>query len=707
MSNSLECLALVGRHHNVDIRPELVLHDWALKQPPTDLQTLSQISRKHGLKSKVVGATWQNIENLGQAFPVICKSKDGVFFILVGVQKSDESCSLVVLDSEQNEFTNVSAEEFENRFEPQILLTKKKYKWNDQSQPFGLRWFIPEILRSRKAVGDLFIAAVVVQFFALLTPLFFQIVIDKVLVNDAYSTLRTLGLGLCIVLLFDAILNFLQQYLLQKVSNRLDIMASVRSFGHLMSLPREFFDRATAGVLSKHMQQTVKIREFLTGSLFTTFLQCIGLVIFLPLLVFYSWQLFLVVLFFSGCIATVIACLLIPYRSRLEKLYAVEADRQATLVETIQGMTTVKALSLEPVQKKKWNEQCAAAIEMQFEVGKISISAQTLSKLLEKLMTVAVVWIGAESIFAGQLSIGALVAFQMIAGRVTAPLVQIVSLVHEYQETALSIKMLGNILNASPEQRANGGLCPNIEGRIEFDRVNFKYEGASRNALDDVVLRIPAGKVVGIVGKSGCGKTTLTRMLQGLYVPNSGVIRFDSVDMREIDIGHLRRNISVVLQENFLFKGTIRENIAATCPTAPYERIVECARLAGATEFIEQLPQTYDTLIEENGANLSGGQRQRLAIARALVADPKILIFDEATSALDPESEAIIQHNLQQIAKGRTVIIVSHRLSTLTDADGIVVLDQGAVVGVGPHRHLLENCNQYADLWNNQIGVSE
>jgi ATP-binding cassette, subfamily B, bacterial HlyB/CyaB len=302
------------------------------------------------------------------------------------------------------------------------------------------------------------------------------------------------------------------------------------------------------------------------------------------------------------------------------------------------------------------------------------------------------------------MTIGALVAFNMLAGRVSGPLLQIVTMVHEYQEVALSVRMLGEIMNQRPEQFGRGrGISPALTGRIEFDKISFRYGPDGAPALDDISFTIPAGSLFGIVGKSGSGKTTVTRLIQGLYQNQQGIIRIDGYDSREIDLVHLRTNIGVVLQDNFLFRGTVRDNIAATKPGATIEEIVAAAQMAGAEEFIERLPRGFDTLLEENASNLSGGQRQRLAIARALITDPKLLILDEATSALDPDSEAILRQNLSRIAAGRTVIIVSHRLSTLVDADAILVLERGRIADIGPHDQLVSRCMTYRHLWAQQM----
>jgi ATP-binding cassette, subfamily B, bacterial HlyB/CyaB len=368
-------------------------------------------------------------------------------------------------------------------------------------------------------------------------------------------------------------------------------------------------------------------------------------------------------------------------------------------------MRTVKALAIEPMQRKRWADYSARTILTRFRVTRLSSAANAIVTLLERLLIVAVIWYGALLVFGNELSIGALVAIQMLAGRVSGPLVQIVSLVNEFQQTALSIRMLGEIMNRKPERAGGtGALTPRLSGEIVFDHVSFAYPNTQTPALEDVSVRIPAGAVVGIVGRSGSGKTTFARLLQGLYLPQHGHVRFDGHEIRELDLSHLRKSVGIVVQESFLFRGTVRENVSVTKPEATFAEVVAACQAAGADEFVQCLPHGYDTLLEENAANLSGGQKQRLSIARSLLPAPSILIFDEATSALDPESEAIVQANLGRIAEGRTLIIVSHRLASIADADFTLVFEQGRLVDLGQHAELLERSEVYRRLWQQQIG---
>jgi ATP-binding cassette subfamily B protein len=709
---AVKCLSLIGRHHGLDVSADRLIHDYSLENEEPDQRRLLRMARDVGLKVRPGKLTWKHLEKMQQVFPVMAKLNNGNYVIVVGLRRKELEDGTVlnqvaIFDplADRPDFIYLEREEFERSWKGEVVLAKRTFTVLDQDQPFSLSWFIPEMWKQRSAFVDVAIAVFFIHLISLVVPLYFQIVIDKVLVNYALSTLQVITVGICLALLFDAVLGFLRGFLLLHATSKIDVRVSTRTFQHMLALPMTFFEHISAGVLAKHMQQTSKIREFLTGSLFMTLLDSTALFVFLPILYFYySSSLTLIVLGFSGLLALNIGVLLGPYRRRLEALYFAEGNRQAMLVETIHGAQTVKALSMEPVQRKKWDQRTAESVAMHFKVGKISTIATTISKLLEKLMTVAVVWFGANMVFENQLSVGALVAFQMISGRVTGPLVQLVSLVHSYQEAALSVRMLGAVMNQPREAGVGQGLRPLIQGAVEFENVTFAYAPTSPPALDRVSIKIPAGKVVGVVGRSGSGKTTLTRLLQGMYRAQAGVLRIDGLDIRELDISHLRQNIGVVLQDNFLFRGTVRENIAMAKPNSSFQEVVFAAKMAGADEFIERLPQSYDTLLEENGSNLSGGQKQRLAIARALLTDPRILVFDEATSALDPESEAIIQANLARIAKGRTVVIVSHRLTTLTSCDAIVVLNRAQVDSMGTHQQLLNSCKVYRDLWHQQVG---
>lgn len=705
--STIQCIAALAQHHRLPVNPERLIEDYALvaEEPPT--ATVLRIAADIGLKAKADRFTWESLQAQVGVFPLIARMESKNCVIVVGV--SDEGGGKVAvlnpLADKATEVLMMDREMFSRFWHGEVFLMKRLFGMTEQAQPFGLRWFLPEILKQKAALRDIAIAAMAMHALALASPIFFQLVIDKVMVHQSMSTLWVLGIGIVIALVFESLLGFLRQLLTLSATNKIDMRLTRRTFAHLLSLPIDYFETTTAGVITRHMQQVERIRGFLTGRMFFTILDATSLILFLPILFTYSIKLALITLGFTVLIGGVVAAMVPIFQKRLNDLYQAEGERQSMMVETIHGMRTVKALVIEPAQRRQWDQRSAQAINMHFRVGKISITGGAITDLLGKLLPVVVIVVGAQEVFDQTLSIGALIGFQMLAGRVVAPLIAIVGLVNEYQETALSVRMLGEVMNRPSEGRASaGGLRPELGGEVSFDEVTFRYPGSSVAALDRASFTIQAGSVVGIVGRSGSGKTTLTKLIQGLYGVQEGIVRFDRTDAREIELAHLRRQIGVVLQENFLFRGSVRDNIAVAKPESTFEEIVAAAEAAGASEFIERLPQGYNTQLEENASNLSGGQKQRLSIARALLTRPRILILDEAASALDPESEAIFIRNLSRIAVGRTVIMISHRLSTLVNANAILVMQHGRLMDSGRHEELLSRCETYQHLWNQQTG---
>lgn len=701
---ALICFILVARHFHLDFSLEGLVHKYAVQDAEVLIPLLLRIAKEHNFKAKETHLTWEKLFRMGGAFPAIARLKDGKSVILSGIQVTEEK-KVAILDPLDLKagFKLLTKEEFAAIWDGVTILIKRNYKVSDESQPFSLRWFLPEIIREKVLFRDVAVSSMIINILALGSPIFFQIVIDKVLVHKGFSTLQTLAIGMGILLLFDAAFNYIKQNMLLYATNKIDMRLTRRTFNHLLYLPTDFFENSSAGVLIKHMQQTEKIRGFLTGKLLFTLLDLSVLLVIFPIIFMYSVTLSIIVVAMSVIIGATLWFAIPIFRRRLQDLYNAEGERQSTLVEAIHGMPTIKALALEPLQSRNWDNQSARAISMQFRVGKLSASIQTITDFIQKSTSILLIWVGVSLVFDNQLTVGALIAFNMLSQRVSSPLVGFVSLLHQYQEVGLSIDMLGNIMNRPTERPQNvRGLAPSVNGRIDFEHVTFRYPKGTVPALQDVTLSIPPGASVGIVGRSGSGKSTLTRLVQGLYPVQEGSIKIDGLDIREIDLPHLRRSTGVVLQENFLFRGTVRQNISYTKPSATFEEIVNVARLAGADEFIQRLPQGYDTPITENGANLSGGQRQRLSIARSLLLNPRIMILDEATSALDAESEAIIQSNLGAISKGRTMLIISHRLSMIAGCDGIVVIDAGRVLAVGKHQELLKTCTLYRELWEVQ-----
>ncbi|GGY28797.1 ABC export transporter fused inner membrane and ATPases [Pseudoduganella albidiflava] len=685
------------------VNPERLIDEFALGAEEPGNNLIIRMAADIGMKAKASRLSWQGLTAQTGVFPLMARLSGGQMVIIVGVRAEQEEVAVLNPASGNPGVVMVKRADFSQRWDGEVIFIKRQHRLSDPNQPFGLSWFLPEILKQKAAFRDIFIAAIAMHILSLASPMFFQLVIDKVLTHQSITTLWVLAIGIVMALLFEAVLGYVRQMLTLAASNKIDMRLTRRTFAQLLALPIDFFETQTAGIITRHMQQLEKIRSFLTGRLFMTGLDLIALVIFLPVLFSYSFKLAMLVLGFTLLIALVVMLMVPPFQRRLQELYKAEGMRQAMLVETIHGMRTVKALAIEPNQRRDWDQRSAESITMHYRVGRVSIAGNTITDFLGKLLPVTIIVIGAQSVFDQTLTVGALIAFQMLSQRVTQPLIALVGLVNEYQETALSVKMLGEVMNRAPEGRAGaGGLRPILNGEIKFEDVTFRYPGGQTNALDRTAFTIKPGTVVGIVGRSGSGKTTLTKVIQGLYAVQDGIVRFDGIDAREIELSHLRRQIGVVLQENFLFRGTVRENLTVTKPDATFEEVMEAVAAAGADEFIERLPQGYDTLLEENASNLSGGQKQRLSIARSLLAKPRILILDEAASALDPESEAIFIKNLSKIAIGRTVVMISHRLSTLVNADSILVMQRGRLVDSGTHEQLLQSSDTYQHLWNQQ-----
>ncbi|MEY3665556.1 MAG: hypothetical protein RLZZ153_1738 [Pseudomonadota bacterium] len=705
--SAIHCLVAVARHHGYPTSTDALVEEHGLQQRQPSLAELAEIAKGIGLSARARAMSGLQIVRLQGVFPLIATRQDGSAMLVAGVEGAAGSNPVIaVIEAGSAEVKRLTREAFEALYAGKVLLLGGgKSRLSAQDTPFGLRWFLPEILREQSTFRDIVLASLALSVVGLGLPIFTQLVIDKVLVHQSTATLIVLTIGVMLSIVFETVFGYLRQYLLLFATRRIDMRLARQTFAKLLSLPVDYFERRTAGVVTRHVQQVQTIRGFLTGSLFFTAIESVMFFIFLPVLIWYSPILTGVVFVIALLMALTILSLLGTFRRRLSLLATAESVRQGMLVETIHGARTIKALSVEAGQRKQWEDRTAEVIELHLGVMKVSIAGQAITQFLQRTMNVAIIVIGAWLVFERDLSVGVLIAFQMLSGRVVGPLVQVVGLIHEYQQVAVAADMLGDIMNHPSEPRAQSGLRPNVQGALSIESISFRYPGASTPALDSVSLDIAAGEVIGVVGRSGSGKSTLGKLLLSLHTQQQGVIRLDGVDLREIDLSWLRRQVGVVLQDNFMFRGTIRENIATARRSASMEEIVLAARAAGADEFIEKLPQGFETLLEENAANLSGGQRQRLAIARALLARPRVLIFDEATSALDPESEAIVMRNLSKIAHGRTVILISHRLSTLVGCSRIAFFENGRLLDCAPHARLLEQCAPYRQLWQQQMRV--
>lgn len=698
----LVCLAILARLHHLPADLNQIQHEFGSSEHPFRIPDVLRAAKWLGLKARTVRANWRNLMTVH--FPCIAELVDARFVLIGGI----EGDSILIKDPLEDTPTTMSHDEFESHWNGKLILVTRREGFAARLREFNFSWFIPFILKYRNYLIDVLMASFFLQLFALITPLFFQVVVDKVLVHRGLTTLDVLAIGLLVVSVFEVVLGGLRSYVFAHTTNRIDVALGADIFKHLLRLPVAYFEARRVGDTVARVREIETIRNFITGSSITLVVDLFFTLVFFAVLYLYSPRLALLVAA-TLPLYTILAVGITPaLRARLHEKFNRGADNQAYLVESVTGIETLKASAVEPATQRRWEERLAAYVAVSFKATNLSNIANQAASLINKLMVLGILWLGARLVISGELTVGQLVAFNMIAGRIAGPILRLVQLWQDFQQAGISVQRLGDILNAQtePAHSASRGALPDLQGRVSFEHVTFRYRPGGPEVLQDVSLDVLPGEVVGIVGRSGSGKSTLTKLIQRLYIPESGRVMVDGVDLAMVDTAWLRRSIGVVLQENVLFNRSVRDNIAISDPAMQMERVVHAAKLSGAHDFILELAEGYDTIVGEQGSNLSGGQRQRIAIARALVTDPKILIFDEATSALDYESEAIIHRNMRYICKGRTVFIIAHRLSSVRIANRILVIDKGRVVETGRHKELVERDGYYARLYQHQAGMA-
>lgn len=697
--SALLALVILLRCHGVGAEPEQVRHRTGGRR--IGVVDMLRYAKEVGLKARVLSTRFERLATT--PLPGIAVLRDGGFLIL-GRAAPDKV--LVQRPTAQLPET-MSRAEFEAIWSGGLILMARRAGLTDLSRRFDITWFMGAVSKYRRMLAEVVTASFFLQLFALISPLFFQVVIDKVLVHRSLSTLDVIVVGLVIMGLFEAILGTLRTYLFAHTTNRIDVELGARLFRHLISLPIAYFQTRRVGDSVARIRELENIRQFITSSALTLVIDLLFTFVFLAVMFYYSPLLTLVAVAAFPLYIGISAGLTPLFRQRLDEKFRRGAENQAFLVESVTGIETLKAMAVEPQMQQRWEEQLAGYVASSFRVISLNNTASEAVQLINKLVTAATLYFGAKLVIGGTLSVGELVAFNMLSGRVSAPVLRLAQVWQEFHQARLSVDRLGDVLNTMPEPSLSPSraVLPPIRGRVAFEHVTFRYRVDAPETLSDVCFDVAAGEVVGIVGSSGSGKSTLTKLIQRLYVPERGRVLVDGIDLTMVDPAWLRRQIGVVLQENVLFNRTIRENIALADPMMPMDRVFAAASLAGAHEFILGLPEGYDTIVGERGSSLSGGQRQRIAVARALVTDPRILIFDEATSALDYESERAIQQNMKEIAAGRTVFIIAHRLSTVRAADRIITLEHGRIVEDGTHDELIRSDGRYAKLHYLQAGL--
>lgn len=697
--SALLSLAVAAQIAGIPASPETLFRAF----PPQDTLSVSMLllraAKKIGFKAKETATTVDRLDRLPR--PTLLFLSGGRTHVLLGAEcREPGKGRVMLLDPAKKTPYLLDFEALSEQWDGRAIPLVRRFSVEALNKKFGIGWFLPVVIRFKKHLAEVFVGSFFLQAFGLITPLFSQVIIDKVLVHKGLSTLDILVLGLVIINVFEMILSVTRTYLFSHTTNRVDVILGSKLFRHLLALPLPYFEARTVGVTIARVRELETIRSFITGTALTVVLDLLFTVVFIAVMFFYSPKLTLISLLAMPFFIALSVLVTPVLRERLNRKFACNAESQSYLVEMVTGIQTVKSLAIEPQLNGRWEGVLANYVRASFRAGFLGALASSVAQLIQKSSGLAVLWFGARMVMLGEFTVGQLIAFQMLAGRVTEPILRLATLWQDFQQVRLSIERLGDILNfpAEPDSSPGRSSFGRIQGKVEFENVGFRYRLDGPPVLEDIRLTVEPGSTVGIVGRSGSGKSTLTKLVQRFYVPTVGRLMIDGVDLAQVDPAWLRRQTGVVLQENFLFAGSVRDNIAAVDTAASLDRVIAAAKLAGAHDFILELPEGYDTQVGERGASLSGGQRQRIAIARTLMTDPRILIFDEATSALDYESERIIQKNLRGICRGRTVFIIAHRLSTIRGADVIVVMDRGRIVERGTHDELMDKNGLYRFL---------
>jgi len=632
--------------------------------------------------------------------PAIVLNKDGFFMVVI--EQAEEKTAVYI--PWENQTFIIKTVEFCTLYSGQSLSFKKKFNWKDIERDMNLQWFMPILFKYKRYFFEIIGAACSFQLLGLVLPLCTQVILDKVIVDKGMVTLNVLAVCMVMVILFQAVMDMIRRYLFTHTTNKIDAILGMRMMSHLLKLPMQYFERRQTGDILLKISALDQIREFLTKTSINAGIDIVFSLIFFMVMFYYSVPL------------TIVAVLAIPiqilinvlgtplYQKRLQESWNVDAGSHAFLVESITGIQTIKSLAVEPQFRHHWEILQAKNVSRNIDKVQLSVAMNEGAGAIQKLVSYLIIWFGGILVIDGSVTIGQFVAFQMLANQASSPLLRLTGIWQSFQQTKLALQRIGDIINAVPEDTTfiKKKTLSTLKGELEFKNVTFRYDIEREPALKNISFSVSNGTTIGIVGRSGSGKSTLTKLLQKLYHPENGQIYIDGVDSKQLDAKWLRKNVGAVLQESYLFNGTIKENIAFAKPEASLAEIEAAAVLAGADEFITQMREGYDTVIEENGLNLSGGQKQRIAIARVLLTDPRILIFDEATSALDYESEHIIMSNMKRIAQGRTVLMITHRLANVRHCDKIFVLDHGMLCEEGTHEKLIKKQGTYYQLYGQQ-----
>lgn len=700
MQTGLIAFDTIAKINGISLDLRSIIREYSLNNEEIEIDELLRIMKRFDFKSKIKQLSPEELTQ-GYPLPAIILLKDTKYAVLLKV--NTDTKNVLIFSIEEKQTKEITFDELEKLCNNKFIILSHKLI-NSQIK-FGFKWFFNEIIAYKQVITEVMLGSFIVQLFGLVTPLFTQVILDKVIVHRSIMTLDVLAFAFVVVMIFELLLNFARKYIFLHTASKIDAKLGAKLFKHLFSLTFTYFENRKVGNIITRVRELDQIREFITNKSVSVILDLFFSFVFLIMMFIYSPILTFTVIIFITIIAILYLVITPELRERLEKKFQMGAQSNSYLVESVTGIQTVKALAIEGSMQKKWENYLAGYISSSFKLSNMGNIASAVSNMLQKAMTISILYFGVKLVIANKLTIGQLIAFQMFSNQFSAPVLRLVNLWNEFQQCLLGIDRLGDILNNPIEIQSSKSITlPQIHGAVKFDNLCFKYAPNLPYAINHFNFFIKPGMSVGIVGKSGSGKSTVTKLIQRLYLPNEGTIYIDGVDVRQMNPSWLRYNIGVVLQENYLFAGSIRENISLPKPDAPIELIMQSAQIAGAHEFISEFPEGYETIIGERGSSLSGGQKQRIAIARALITNPKIFIMDEATSALDYESERIILNNMNKITKGRTTFIIAHRLSAVRSCDVILVMDKGHIIEAGNHDELMKNEKGYYKFLYSQQG---
>ena len=701
IDTGLACLVAIAKYYNIPADYRQLERAYVLREGAVDLTTLVRAARELKLKArKYDGLKEEDLDRL--VYPILIRLHSGRSVVITTIREGD----IYVMDPAfSQQPVKVDRYKLLMDWTGSAILFTRRYELDKKKDKFGFKWFIPVLTKYIPQLRSVLFMSLLLQILGLASPIFVQNIIDKVLVHRAADALDILVLGMVLCTVFQNVITGLRTYLFTNITCKMDVVLSSRLYKNVTALPISYFQKWQVGDVVSRTGELETLRSFMTGNSLTIILDIVFAVVYFIVMFFYSRILSIVVLVMIPLFVLLNVIVAPIFKRMINEKFLIGSENRSFLIETITGIHTVKASSVENNFIRRYEEMLARFVKASFNVVHVANIANSIASFLFNCFNLVILWIGAYYVMEGEITVGELIAFQMIAGQLIAPIMRLINQWQHFQQIRVSMERLSDIMDEDTEPTFNPSrtTLPSLRGDIALERLVFSYSAEGGKVLDNVNIRIPAGMKVGIVGRSGSGKSTLTKLIQRLYLPDTGRILIDGVDIAQVEPAWLRRQIGVVLQDSKLFSGSVEENIRIACPNATHEEVVQAAQLAGAHEFVSQFPHGYDTFVGERGSLLSGGQRQRIAIARALLSNPRILIFDEATSALDYESENIIMNNIEPISRGRTMLMIAHRLSTVRDCDAIIVIDKGRIIEAGSHDELMKRNGVYAKLHQAQM----